>query len=81
MLGQCANVPTTKRIRPHVQMIEVQVSLSREEALAECSRRGLIVRSDREIAGRAGSHHYHLAFPDKPGTLELNDGRAMSGSR
>jgi hypothetical protein len=54
-------------------MIEVQISLSREEALAACSRRGLMVRSHREIAGRRGSHHYHLAFPDKPGTLELNE--------
>jgi len=54
-------------------MIEVDVAASREQALAECLRRGLVVRSDRELAGRTGSHHYHLAFPDKPGTLELNE--------
>jgi hypothetical protein len=54
-------------------MIEVQVSASGDQALDECMRRGLIVRSERELGGRPGSHHYHLAFPDKPGMLELNE--------
>jgi hypothetical protein len=25
------------------------------------------------LAGRAGSHHWHLGFPDRTGTLELNE--------
>ena len=49
-----------------------------ERALEECLRQGLAVRSERELAGRPGSRHYHLAFPGKPGTLELSEwqGRA-----
>jgi hypothetical protein len=35
-------------------------------------RQGLEVRSQRELGGRPGSRHYHLAFPGRPGTLELN---------
>jgi hypothetical protein len=56
-------------------MIEVPVSASVEQALGECLNRGLQVRSQREIAGRPGSHHYHLARPGQPGTLELNEWR------
>jgi hypothetical protein len=58
-------------------VIEVQIDVSREQALQECLRRGLEVRSERELARRPGSRHYHLSFPDRPGTLELNelDGR------
>lgn len=54
-------------------MIEVPVAGSIERALDECLRRGLGVRSERELAGRSGSHHYHLAFRGKPGTLELSE--------
>jgi hypothetical protein len=54
-------------------MIEVVVSGTVEQALVECMRRGLVVRSERELGGRPGSHHYHLAFPGKPGTLELSE--------
>ena len=69
---------TSEGTRPHIQMIEIPVSASREQALAECLRHGLLVRSDRELSGRAGSHHYHLAFADKPGTLELNEWRGKA---
>jgi hypothetical protein len=44
-----------------------------DDALAECARRGLVVQSERELAGRAGSRHLHLRFPDRPGTIELSD--------
>lgn len=44
-----------------------------ERALRACLRQGLAIRSERELAGRPGSHHYHLALPGKPGTLELNE--------
>jgi hypothetical protein len=54
-------------------MIEVQVSVSGDQALQECLRRGLVVRSERELGGRPGSRHYHLAFPGRQGTLELSE--------
>lgn len=56
-------------------MIEVPVPASVDRTLGECLHRGLEVRSERELAGRPGSHHYHLRFPDKPGTLELSEWR------
>lgn len=54
-------------------MIEVPVSASVEDALADCLRQGLQIRSEREMARHPGSHHYHLAYPDRPGTLELSE--------
>ena len=56
-----------------VAMIEMTVPASVERTLDECLRRGLEVRSQRELAGRPGSHHYHLAIAGKPGTLELSE--------
>src|SRR5580658_5852394 len=56
-------------------VIEVPVPASVEQALGGCLRQGLEIRSDRELAGRPGSRHYHLAFPGKPGTLELSEWR------
>jgi hypothetical protein len=49
-----------------------------EEALADCTRRGLVIHSKRPLAGRPRSRHSHLRFPDRTGTLELSeaDGRA-----
>lgn len=47
--------------------------MTSEEALAECTRRGLIVTSERELAGCPGSRHWHLRSPDRTGTLELNE--------
>jgi hypothetical protein len=54
-------------------MFEVDLELSASAALAECKRRGLVVQSERELAGLAGSHHWHLRFRDRPGTIELNE--------
>jgi hypothetical protein len=54
-------------------MIDVPVPATVEDALAECLRQGLEVRSSRPMAGRPGSHHYHLARPGQPGTLELSE--------
>ena len=34
--------------------------------------RGLVVGKERELAGRPGSHHWHLHQSTIPGTLELN---------
>ena len=54
-------------------VLELDLRLSAGQVLEECRRRGLTVRSERELAGRAGSHHWHLRMPDRPGTLELNE--------
>jgi hypothetical protein len=54
-------------------MIEVPVSANVERTLSECLSQGLEIRSQRELSGRPGSRHYHLARPDQPGTLELNE--------
>jgi len=53
-------------------MLELDLKLTAGQVLEECRRRGLIVRSERELAGRAGSHHWHLRIPGRRGTLELN---------
>ena len=54
-------------------MLELDLNVTAAEALAECRQRGLVVRSERELAGHAGSHHWHLGFPGRPGTLELSE--------
>jgi hypothetical protein len=53
-------------------VLELDLTLTAGEALAECRRRGLVIRSERELTGRAGSHHWHLGMPGHSGTLELN---------
>lgn len=59
-------------------MIRLDLPEGLERALTECARRGLVVRSERELAGRPGSRHLHLGSPGRAGTLELSeaDGRA-----
>ena len=59
-------------------MIRLELPNGLDDALAECARRGLSVRSERELAGLPGSRHLHLRFPDRAGTIELSemDGRA-----
>jgi len=54
-------------------MLKLDLHLTARQVLDDCFRRGLIVGSERELAGRAGSHHWHLRRPDHPGTLELNE--------
>jgi hypothetical protein len=54
-------------------MLELDLSLTSEEALAECRQRGLVVRSERTLAGRTGSHQWHLGFPGRSGTIELSE--------
>jgi hypothetical protein len=54
-------------------MLELDLELNADQVLEECRRRGLVVRSHCELAGRAGSHHWHLGIPGRPGTLELNE--------
>ena len=54
-------------------MFELDLAMTATQALAECRGRGLVVRSERGLAGRAGSSHWHLGYLDRPGTLELND--------
>jgi hypothetical protein len=54
-------------------VVKRELNVSAAEALAECRERGLVVRSERELAGRPGSHHWHLGFPSRAGTLELSE--------
>jgi hypothetical protein len=54
-------------------VLELDLKLTAEQALEECRRRGLVLRSERELAGRAGSRHWHLGFPGRSGTLELSE--------
>jgi hypothetical protein len=54
-------------------VLELDLRLTARQVLDECRRRGLVVRSERELAGRSGSHHWHLRIPGRPGTLELNE--------
>ncbi len=58
-------------------MLELDLGLTAEQALAECARRGLVIASRRELAGRPGSVHWHLRTPGRSGTIELTelDGR------
>jgi hypothetical protein len=53
-------------------MLEVPVPASVDDALAECLRLGLEIKSQREIARKPGSHHYHLGRAGQSGTLELS---------
>ena len=59
-------------------MIRLDLPHGLEPALEECRRRGLVIRSERELAGRPQSRHLHLRFPDRPGTIEFSEagGRA-----
>jgi hypothetical protein len=54
-------------------VLELNLTLSAGQVLDECRRRGLVIRSKRELAGRPGSHHWHLRMPGRPGTLELSE--------
>ena len=53
-------------------MVEFDIAVSADAALEECRRRGLVVASERPLAGRSGSRHWHLRMADRPGTLELS---------
>lgn len=55
------------------RVLELDLNLTAEEALDECHRRGLVVSGQRELAGLAGSSHWHLRIPGRAGTLELNE--------
>jgi hypothetical protein len=54
-------------------VLELKLKLTAGQAIDECRRRGLVVRSERELAGRSGSRHWHLRMPGRPGTLELSE--------
>lgn len=55
------------------EVLELDLKLTADQALAECHRRGLVITSQRELAGCAGSSHWHLRIPGQSGTLELNE--------
>jgi len=52
-------------------VLELDLKLTAMEALQECRRRGLVVKNQRQLAGRPGSRHWHLGIPGRSGTLEL----------
>lgn len=54
-------------------MLELDLNLTTVQVLGECQHRGLIIESERELAGRVGSKHWHLRIPGRAGTLELNE--------
>jgi len=54
-------------------MLELDLKLTAAQALDQCRQRGLVVRSERQLAGRDGSRHWHLWIPGRAGTLELNE--------
>jgi len=54
-------------------VLELDLTLTAEEALAICLERGLAVTSERELAGSPGSKHWHLSRPGHAGTLELSE--------
>lgn len=56
-------------------MLELPLNLTSEQALAQCQRHGVVVASERELAGHPGSRHWHLRIPGRPGTLELSEWR------
>jgi hypothetical protein len=64
---------TSSDLRSESAVLEIDLKLTSGQVLDECRRRGLVVRSERELAGRTGSHHWHLGMPGRPGTLELNE--------
>jgi hypothetical protein len=55
------------------EVLELDLKLTADQALAECQRRGLVVTSQRELAGCAGGSHWHLRIPEQSGTLEFNE--------
>lgn len=54
-------------------MLRLDLDLTAAEALALCRERGVVVRSERELAGQPGSRHWHLELPGRTGTLELSE--------
>jgi hypothetical protein len=56
-------------------VLELDLALEADGALEECTRRGLVVRSERELARKQGSRHWHLTVPGRTGTLELSEWR------
>lgn len=62
---------------PHYRggVLELSVDLDAEQVLHECERRGLVIRSERELGGCKGGRHWHLHIPGRAGTLEMNECR------
>jgi hypothetical protein len=54
-------------------LLELRIPLTAAQALDECRRGGLVVKSERGLAGRPGSKHWHLRMPNEVGTLELSE--------
>jgi hypothetical protein len=59
-------------------MLELDLKLSAAQALDVCRRRGLVVRSERQLAKVPGSRHWHLGSPERSGTLELSQAQGRT---
>jgi hypothetical protein len=71
--GRGGTRTSCRSLRSEPALLELNLKLTAAQVLEECRLRGLVVRSERELAGRIGSHHWHLRRQDRPGTLELNE--------
>ncbi|TME93024.1 MAG: hypothetical protein E6I34_06825 [Chloroflexi bacterium] len=54
-------------------MLVLELELTAKQALDACRRRGLLIQSERQLAGRTGSRHWHLRIAGRRGTLELSE--------
>ena len=51
----------------------IHARVTAKQALDACRRRGLLIQSERQLAGRTGSRHWHLRIAGRRGTLELSE--------
>ncbi len=53
-------------------MLELHVNRKARAILAECAKRGLVVKLDT-LERKRMARHWHLGFEKQPGVLELTD--------
>jgi len=53
-------------------MLELQASRTAKDILADCAKRGLVVKLDT-IERKRMARHWHLGFEKQPGVLEVTD--------
>lgn len=53
-------------------MLEIRVERRAKQVLAECARRGLVVKLDT-LEKKRMARHWHIGFAKQPGVLEITD--------
>jgi hypothetical protein len=53
-------------------MLELQTDRMARDILADCARRGLVIKLDT-IERKRMARHWHLGFAKQPGVLEVTD--------